>query len=126
MPPAVGAVFLAEHVDRVEGCHSGPGLADGHRPHSFVSLDLHGIAPVDGTGDDEIRGRIEARSVPFGTSHRTRAKMNILADGERALCVLDRGDRYAIEQLVGGKLIAIEMPILRCDRHELLAAHGLM
>ena len=51
--------------------------------------------------------------------------MNFLADGERALGILDRRYRHAVEQAVGGEIVAIEVPILRCDRHQLLAAHGL-
>ena len=35
-------------------------------------------------------------------------------------------DRHAVEQLVGGEIVAIEVAILRCHRHQLLAAHGLM
>ncbi len=124
-PVPVGGVFLSEHVDRVQVSHSGPGLPDGHRPQSLVRLDRHRIAPVDGPGDDEIPGRIEARGVPFSASHRTRTEMNFLADGERALGIFDRGHRHAVEQLVGGEIVAIEVPILWCDRHELLAAHGL-
>ena len=112
-PVSVGRVFLSEHVDRVPRRHSGPWLPDGYRPQPLVILDRHGIAPVDGTGDDEIRRRIEARGVPFSAAHRTRAEMHVLADGESALGILDRGYRHAVEQVVRGEIVAIEVPILR-------------
>jgi hypothetical protein len=51
--------------------------------------------------------------------------MDVLADSECPLYILDRGHRHAVEPVVGGEIVAIEVPILRCDRHELLAAHGL-
>ena len=39
--------------------------------------------------------------------------------------ILDPGHRHAVEQAVVGEIEAIEVPIFRRDRHELLAALGL-
>src|SRR5205823_1012812 len=124
-PIAVGTGLLAEHVDRVQVRYSGEWLADRRRRKLFVVLDSYRVAPIDRTGDDEIRGRIEAWRIPFGAPNRTGAEMHVLVDGESALDILDGGYRHAVEQAVGGEIVAVEVPILRCDGHELLAAHGL-
>ena len=52
--------------------------------------------------------------------------MHVLADRELFGVILDRGDRHAVEQfVVVGKIVGIEVPVLRRDRHDLFAAHRL-
>ena len=124
-PSRPGTVFLAEHVEWVEGRHSDPWLPDRYRPKLFDTLQRHRVAPFDLADHDEVRPGIVGRAVPFRTPHRARTKMDIGAGRKRYGDILDPGDRHAVQQTVGRKIKAIEVAIFRRDGHELLAAHGL-